>query len=218
MTKTILSIFIAFTFLACRQHNAIETSKFDRLSAFYKDTIFTEMFLFPDTSSNDSLYVFRGNQIDSVTFNILAESVTQGLPWTEGFYGIYSFKINNKYIGLLTRTPGEYSSSKISLWIYNTIKDSIVNNLQLANIYGDAGDFETINSYLYFNNQKTLKALTYRHYIYDHSVEEESDTIIEENRNYYLTKIGDNSIDTLSTDSSKLHRQFQNQLIRMIGY
>ncbi|TAE87319.1 MAG: hypothetical protein EAY81_04250 [Bacteroidetes bacterium] len=215
MTKTILIIFLSFTIVACLQNNAIETSKFNRLKAFYKDTTFADIFIFPDTGYTDSIYVFKGNQIDSATFNILTECVTQGLPWTEGFYGIYSFLINKQFAGLLTRTPGEYASTAISLWIYDIKNDSIVNNIQLADIFGDAGASETLTSYLFFDKQKILKALTYRHYSYDHSVEEESDTTVEEYWNYYLTKFDYTSVDTLSTDSLILHGQFRTQLERL---
>lgn len=148
----------------------------------------------------------------------MTEKVTRGLPWTEGFYGIYSFKLNEQFTGLLTRTPGEYSPTVISLWIYDIKKDSVVNTVQLADIIGDAGAAETINSYMFFDKENKLKALTYRHYSYDHSVENESDTTIEENHTFYLSKINFTSVDTLSTDSLKLHEQFHHQLKRLATY
>lgn len=218
MRTTILIIFISVTIVACRQNNAVEKTKFSRLSAFYKDTTFAEIFINPDYAYIDFIYFFRGNKIDSTTFNVLTEKTTHGLPWTEGFYGIYSFKINKQFVGLLTRTPGEYSSTVISLWIYDTKHDSIVNEIQLADNFGDAGASEIINSYLFFDKEKKLNALTYRHYSYDHSVEEETDTIVEEYWNYYLTKLNATSVDTLSTDSIKLHGQFKSQLEKMASY
>jgi len=218
MRKTILVILTSFIIVACRQNNDIEKTHFNRLSTFYQDTTFADIFIYPDSAYIDSIYFFRGNQIDSTTFNLLTENVTRGLPWTEGFYGIYSFKINEQYKGLLTRTPGEYSPTVISLWIYDIKKDSIVNNIQLANIFGDAGASETINSYLFFDKEQKLRALTYRHYYYDHSVEEASDTTFEENHNFYFTKINFTTVDTLSTDSLKLHEQFKQQLKKLASY
>jgi uncharacterized protein YcfL len=218
MRKTILLILTSFIIVACQQISNIDKTHYNRLSTFYKDTTFADILIYPDSAYNDSIYIFRGNQIDSTTFNLLTENVTRGLQWTEGFYGIYSFKINGQFKGLLTRTPGEYSPTDISLWIYDIKKDSIVNNIQLADIFGDAGASEIISSYLFFDKEQQLKALSYRHYYYDHRFEEASDTTFEENHNYYFTKINFTSIDTLSTDSLKLHEQFKQQLKKLVSY
>ena len=134
MKKTIFLILTIITLVSCKQTNNNENTNYSKLSKFYKDTTFVEMIIYPDTAYNDLLYFFKGNEIDSNTFSLLSDKVTNSLPWTEGFYGNYSFKINNQYIGLITRTPGEYSSTMISLWIYDIKNDSITNNIKLADV------------------------------------------------------------------------------------
>ncbi len=218
MKKTIFLILTIITLVSCKQTNNNENTNYSKLSKFYKDTTFVEMIIYPDTAYNDLLYFFKGNEIDSNTFSLLSDKVTNSLPWTEGFYGNYSFKINNQYIGLITRTPGEYSSTMISLWIYDIKNDSITNNIKLADVFGDAGAFETMNSYLFFDESNQLKAFTYSYFSYDHSVDEESDTTIEVSHNYFLTRIGFSSVDTISTDSIKLTEQFKSQIKKMACY
>jgi hypothetical protein len=220
MKKTIYTILTLLSVVACRQKNTTEQSSFNKLSVYYKDTTFADLFIYPDTAYIDSLFFFKGKQIDSITFNLLAENVTRGLPWTEGFYGIYSFKLNSQFVGLLTRTPGEYSTTALSLWIYDIAKDSIVNNIQLADIFGDAGDAQTTNSYIFFDKESTLNALTLIHYTHDHSLDdvEFPDSKVDESYSYYLTKINADKIDTLSKDSTALIKQYAKQLKRMAIY
>ncbi len=217
MKKTLIITTLLFSiFVSCKQESKVET-KFEKLSKFYNDTTFSELFVYPNKSNDDALFVFKGKQIDTTVFHLLTEKVTQGLPWTEGFYGIYSFNINSEHVGLITRTPGAYSPTKISLWIYDLKNDSITNNIELADIFGDAGTALRINSYLFLDKEKQLNALTYRFYSYDHSVEGEADMTIEKHNHYYLTKIKYLSVDTISTDSAMLNQEFK-QLIKMANY
>jgi hypothetical protein len=209
-------------FTSCKQTET-ETkdriNKYTELSKFYRDTTFSDIHIYPDTSSYENLsYFFRGNQIDSTTCKLLPATVTNSLPWTEGFHGILSFQINKDCIGLITRTPGMYASTAISLWIYDLTKDSITNNIQLADIFGDAGAAETINSSLFVDNQKQLKALIYRYYTYDHSIEDENDKTVEIKHSYYLVRINNVKTDTLEKDSIKLNQVYKDQLKKMASY
>lgn len=210
--------FVPLLIFACRRQNVFETSVLQRLSHYYKDTSFTELYIFPDTAYNEVNYLLRGNQIDSATMNYLSKRLTKGLPWTEGFYGVYSFKIDEQFIGLLTRVPSEYSSTSVDLWMFDLKKDSIFNNFQLADIFGDAGASTIKTSYLFYDNQGYLKSLSYEHDTYDHSVEDVSDTTVESYRSYYLIKFEKYRIDTLSLDSLVLNVQFKKQFEKLSSY
>lgn len=220
MSKAIITILTLFIFVSCKQNNCEEKTKFTRLAVFYKDTSFVEMFIYPDTKHIDSTYLFRDKQIDSITLSLFTEKISYGLHWIEGFYGIYSFKLDKQYTGLLTRTPGEYESSAVSLWIYDIKNDSIVNNVQLSNIYVDAGDTKTTNSYLFFDKGRELKVLTYIHYIHDHSLDdvEFPESKISESYSCFLTRINATKLDTLSTDLIMLKKKYGQQLKRMAKY
>jgi len=220
MRKIIITILILFIIVSCKQNNYNDKTKFSRLAVFYKDTSFVNMFIYPDTTHRDSTYLFGGKQIDSITINLFTEKVTYGLPWTEGFYGIYSFKFNKQYTGLLTRTPGEYSPTVVSLWIYDIKNDSIVNNIQLSNIYVDAGDIQTKNSYLFFEKGEELKVLTFIHNIHDHSLDdvEFSESKISESFSCSLTRVNATKLDTLSKDLAILKKKYGQQLKKMASY
>lgn len=202
--------------ISCRENDNVKNKS--NLLKQYKDTSFRELYVYPDTLDNCLNYFFKGLTLDSTTFNYLNENVTNSQPLTEGFYSIFSFKINENNIGLITRTPGTYSPTLISLWIYNLKKDSITNNVQLADIFGDAGSAQTINSFLYFDKQNQLNAVQYKYYSYDHSIEEQKDTAIETYRYYYLLKIGNNTVDTISTDSTSLNLHYKHQIEKMGSY
>ncbi|MES2543800.1 MAG: hypothetical protein V4548_02865 [Bacteroidota bacterium] len=221
MRKFVYISAIVFILISCNK-NKNQISKIEikenPLFKFYKDTTFSEIYVYPDTNYTKSKFLFSGKQIDSITLSKISKNIGNGIPWTEGFYGIYSFKINKKYTGLITRIPGIYDSSVISLWLYNNDNNSVVKNIQLADVVGDAGASEIINSYLFFEKDNKIRAFTYRHYSYDHSVEEESDTIIEENRDFYLIDINGNSIDTISKNTIKLKNKFKKQLLRLSRY
>jgi len=215
MKKISLVMIALFVLVACKQKNGQQesVSKFFQLSKFYKDTTFSDIYIYPNPKYID---FFGGNQIDSTTLSLSAEKVARNMLWTEGFFGIFSFKINEQYVGLITRVPGVYySPTGISLWVYDLKADSICNSIRLSDIFGDAGAAATTNSYLFFDNEKQLKALTFVYFLNDKSVENETDTTVEETYHYYLTKINSTSIDTISVDSLKLHEQFKEQLQKM---
>ncbi|MGK4567723.1 hypothetical protein [Flavobacterium sp. 3HN19-14] len=135
--------------------------------------------------------------------------------WTEGFYGIYSFKFDKNNTGLITRTPGEYDSSMISLWIYNDKSQTITRSMRLSNIFGDAGDFDVYNSWLFSEKDNGLKVLMYDYYSYDHSVEDENDTIVDITKEYLLLKVKAEVSDTLSKNPDELKKRFARQLEKM---
>jgi hypothetical protein len=216
MEKLAWGVFVLLA--GCGVQNNDRHLPLSKLLSVYQDTTFSQMYVYPDTAYIDSLYFFRGSLIDSATFRLLQNQKTVKLSGVDGFYGLYSFKMNEENIGLLTRVPSKYASTMVSLWIYDAVKDSIVNSIQLSDVVGDAGYVTTFSSYLFFDDQKQLNILTYEHFEYDHSIEDESDRTFEENHIYYLTRINAASADTLSTDSIKLNTQFQEQLRKMSVY
>lgn len=218
-----LAIFI-IVFNSCKQNeNETETTnqikKDTGLLKFYRDTSFSDIHVYPDTASNENLsYFFKGNKIDSTTFKLLSATATNSLTDSHDFYGVLSFKINKSCIGLITRTPGMYAPTDIRLWIYDLTKDSITNNVQLADVLGDAGTTETINSTIFITAQQQLKVLMYRYYTFDHSIDNENDKTVEVKHNYYLLNIDCAKIDTLETDSLKLNKEYKDEIKKMTRY
>ncbi|OYU96574.1 MAG: hypothetical protein CFE21_09330 [Bacteroidetes bacterium B1(2017)] len=173
--------------------------------------------MYPDTLYQDALYFFKGKEIDEKTFNLITDFVKHSQPQSDGFYGTYSFKINPSSIGLITRVPGNYDATAISLWVYDLKKDSITNSIPLSDLFGDAGDAQNNVSTLFFENNQ-LYALTYLHYSYDHMVEDIYDSTMDHSYQYSLTKINTFNIDTISTDSAFLTRKYTSFLKKMTSY
>lgn len=121
------------------------------------------------------------------------------------FYACYRIDLNKEISALIIRTPGEYSSSKIHLFLANTTLKKVTHSIQLAEDWGDAGDAFEQSSFLY-KTATTLELFQYNYSSYDHSVEDEKDTTLEEWQNVYHLKIQSNAIDTIANDSANLLR------------
>jgi len=67
-----------------------------------------------------------------VSYNPLAEEPS--------FFATKRFLINNYTLALLTRVPGEYWSSQVYLFLFDTQTYKIIKSLRVAEAWADAGD------------------------------------------------------------------------------
>jgi hypothetical protein len=172
----------------------------------YKDTAFNDLYVY--SNDNDSSDVYFGKYIDSNVFNLLNPIATQGYSFDYEFFAVYSFKIDDHHTGLITRTPGLYSSSIVSLWVLDNQNDTIQNNIELADAFGDAGYTDEKHSFLYFDENKKLKVLSHFQSSFDNSVENPIDTSIEVTNKYFLIEIHPTHNDTISNNPTQLKEQF----------
>lgn len=191
-------------------------SLYTRLSKFYKDTTFNGIYIYPDTTYVDSIFVFKGTPIDSSVLALLPYFAAKDLSWDDAFFGVYKFEIDSVYSGFITRVPGEYTSSDFSLWIFNRPKDELVASMDIAALFGDAGDCLISNSYLFLDQLKQIHVLNRLYTSYDHSVEDSADTRLDEQQTFLHTKWTDKGIDTLSNDSLALRKTYPVQMGNLI--
>jgi hypothetical protein len=181
------------------------------ISKYYRDTIFKKLIEYPaNNEMHKPNYYFYGNPFDSITVcKLFGEN-----QFIDNFYGIYRFKIDNKNYGFLTRTPSLYESSKVELWIYNLMQDTITNKIEVAEHLGDAGASEVIKSLLFFDKNKKLNILVYWKYEFDHKIggEDENDTIYEKYRNFYLINFNESKFDTLLKDTTEILKKFKPEI------
>lgn len=126
-----------------------------------------------------------------------------------GVFACYKFSIDQNRIGLITRTPSEYESSSIKLFIYDISSKQISLCAKLAEIFGDAGDAMTRESWIYFNTQKKPYSFIWQKESYDHSVNDRNDTVIEHWNYYYLLDLSKCPADTINSDSTYLTQKFK---------
>ena len=200
----ILSLILA----GCSSDTINETSiqkpkkDFSALLVKYRDISLDTLELHYYSEEGDKSKFF-GSYIDSTKTHLLPKELVSSEYYID-IFACYKFKIDNTKTGLITRTPSMYESASINLLIYDQYIDSITQNIQLATEWGDAGATFNQTSWLFFNSKKELCALTSEKYSYDHSIEDEKDTIVEYKTKYYFTNITTNTKDTVKTNYENL--------------
>jgi hypothetical protein len=213
-----IALFLGFTALTgCGNRQAEEAanrpanaSRFSALLAKCPTVqIDDTLAVYSTTEPEDESYAFRGVQIDSAEGMYLPSPIREGLA--SEMYGTFacgSFAVDGNHIGILLRTPALYSSNAIHLLLLDKAKDSITNVLELAQLFGDAGDFVEKKTWLYRNEAKQPAAFMWVVQTYDHSVEGGEDTTIERSDNYYLFDLTRPAKDTASTDAKEFFKTF----------
>jgi hypothetical protein len=85
-------------------------------------------------------FVFHGTKIDSTEIAVLPSKMRDVYRYDRDFYGCYKFSIDSVRIGLIIRTPSEYVTSSIKLFILDNSKNMILDSyVELAESIGDAG-------------------------------------------------------------------------------
>jgi hypothetical protein len=180
----------------------------------YKDIAFDSLDVYSGGMYNEN-FKYKGVLLDSMEVSFLP----QEWKWEPNYYACYKFKINDSLTGLITRVPSHYDASAIKLFFYDIRKDSIVKTINLADIFGDAGDAFQYSTCIYKQNNNDFLALTYNWSAYDHSVgDDPNDTIIENWYNYSLIDISKNLGDTITKDSSTIVNKYAKTIERLASY
>lgn len=158
-------------------------------------------------SPDESDSAFGGVAIDSLEGALFPSDVNRYDPTDyPNLFACYKFNIDKTQLGLIVRTPSEYTSSSIKLFIYNITSKKIGKYIELAESWGDAGDAVTKTSWL-IRDKNRLKALVWEQYSHDNQVEDLKDTTVERTNYYSLIAIS-KSLDTLTKDSAELLNRY----------
>jgi hypothetical protein len=176
----------------------------------YKDISFDTLHVFSSTELESNRYKFKGTQLDSADVLLFPKELAEQYVNDNGYFACYKFSIDSMRTGLITRTPSTYEPSSIKLLILDKRKDTIVDFIELAETFGDAGDVAEKISWLFKDNNKKYKAFMWVEESHDNSVDDEKDTTIQTWNYYYELDVSKSKVDTLSKDEKELLKKFEN--------
>jgi hypothetical protein len=183
-------------------------SKFKNLLKKYKEISFDTLKVFSSYELNSRQYKFKGIQLDSVDVSLFSKDLAERYINDNGYFACYKFSIDSNTIGLLTRTPSTYEPSSIKLLIFDKQKDTITNTIELAKVFGDAGDSAEKTTWLFKDKNQKYNSFIWITESHDNSVEDENDKTIERWDRYFLLNISESKIDTLKTTEKELLLRF----------
>lgn len=208
--KRTLFIGLLIIVTACKEHDQRHlhpVSRFGRLLAAYSDVTFDSLTVTSSEDPGAKKNPFRGKQLDSTCIRLLPGETAS--LYDSGFYACYKFRIDGSKMGLITRTPSEYISSSIKLFILDEKQDSIAGYLELAELIADAGDVMDKSSLLFKDGNGKIQCIIWQQESHDNSVYDPKDTATDVSDRYYLVSLSGHRIDTTSTDSAILAKRWR---------
>lgn len=191
-----------------QQADTQKESKFKILLVKYQEISFDTLQVFSSGELQNKQYRFKGTQLDSAEVSLFPPSLSEQYCYDHGFFACYKFSIDSIKTGLITRTPSTYEPSSIKLLLFDKQKDSITDYIELAETFGDAGDFAEKTSWLFRDEQKNYKNFMFYQRSYDNSVDDEKDTTVQTWNYYYLFDISKPKVDTISKNEQELISKF----------
>ena len=206
----ILILFFSCDQVTTNQHvsDKQKESKFNNLIAKYQDILFDTLKIFSAEDLESNKYKFKGTQLDSADVSLFPKTLSEQYFYDHGFFACFQFAIDSDRTALITRTPSTYEPSSIKLMIFDKQKDSITGFIELAETFGDAGDYAEKTSWIFKNESSKYKSLMWYQEGHDNSVDDENDTTIQTSNYYYLFDISKLKVDTISKDKEELTKNF----------
>ncbi|MGV3529814.1 MAG: hypothetical protein ACO1OO_13020 [Flavisolibacter sp.] len=186
---------------------APESSRFTQALGKFKPIQFDTLRVNSSYRLDKEDYPFKGVPLDSLEAALFPSEIASRVTKYDQMYACYRFPMGDGFAGLIARVPSTYESSSIQLFILDKAKDNIVNYFELAEIFGDAGDFAEKVSWLIWAENE-LRNFSWYYEAHDYSVEDEGDNRFEEFNNFSLVQINKGSVDTLAKDSAALIPSF----------
>lgn len=191
-----------------QQVNTPKESKFKTLLTKYKDISFDTLQVFSSGELESDQYKFKWIQLDSAEVSLFPKALSEQYYYDHGFFACYKFSIDSIRTALISRTPSTYEPSSIKLLLFDKLRDSITDYIELAETFGDAGDFAEKTSWLFKDEKKNYKNFMWYQENHDNSVDNEKDTTIQTWNYYYLFDFSKSKVDTISKNERELTRKF----------
>lgn len=203
-------LFIVLIYSACSESpvktegaEAVPVYTIDSFLAKFTEIEFDSLKVYTTDQVDADTSFYKGRALDSMDAPFIASlygdmAFESSREYLSQFYACYKFKIDDERMGLIVRCPSEYVSSFLEVF---ECKDGKVKHLiNLSELWGDAGDVYERCSYL-FRAGKGIGVYQYNISSYDHSVEDEKDSTVDEWYNHYTIRISEGKFDTLSRDT-----------------
>lgn len=187
---------------------------FKSLLSKYKNISFDTLQIFSSGDLESNQYRYKGTPLDSADVSLFPKALSEQYGYDHGFFACYQFTIDSIRTALITRTPSTYEPSSIKLLIFDKQRDSITDYMELAETFGDAGDYAEKISWLFKDENKKYKNFMWYQESHDNSVDDEKDTTVQTWDYYYLLDISKPTIDTISKNKQELSIKFGQLLKR----
>ncbi len=205
--KQLCCLFVIFSILICCSTNSSNDRdvkyKLTHLMTQCKDLKIDTFAVFSKFDPDSVGFQFIGTVIDSIDITFFPKNIREQYAKGNKSYTCYKFKIDSSTTGLIIRTPSEYVSSSIKLFILDNENESIKEFIELAESIGDAGDVLEKTSWLFFDKNKNLNLLIWEKQSHENSLDENS---------YHLVQVNDKLFDTLKMTNESLSKQFDKLL------
>lgn len=155
---------------------------------------------------------YVGVRLDSADITLFPEEIIySNVGEIPEVFAVYKFPIDSTRLALIARTPSEYESSSLKLFIFDSRKDTVTSYLRLADFFGDAGDVYVQRTWLFKElTGNKLMAFMWDQEGHDNSIENENDTTVQVFNSYYLLNLSGQTTDTVSKDVPMLEKKFKN--------
>lgn len=152
---------------------------------------------------------YKGAPLDSAAAALFPPEIAEKhFSDPPGLFAVYRFPLAPDVTGLLARTPDWYVPSSMKLFYWDHGADSITSYVELAQAWGDAGDFIRKDAWIFRAADSSLQALVWFYEEHDNSVEIPSDKTKTVRQSYTLLGLSGPRADTLSKDSAALASRF----------
>lgn len=210
MSKTILFFSVVILLLSCNREPEVQqagpipkASRLSMLDSLFRDIVIEDTFFIYSTWGDEkNPNPFQGFPMDSIHVTLLPYAEQMSYSRFRDFGACYKFPLDDSHLALIARVAGEYESTAIDLFVFDVKKDSVVQTIRLADVFGDAGESMWYSSCIFRDQNHALKLATHWHSEYSHSVENENDTTVERRNHFYLFDLDKQVGDVLSEDSA----------------
>lgn len=224
MKVSVLLVISLIALQACSESEAEKTAevpKTSRLSivdSLFRDLIIEDTFYVYSSWGGQENHPFKGVPMDSAQVASLTYDLKMSYTYFKDVGACYKFPLDASRFALIARVPGEYESTAIRLFIFDVEKDSVVQTLSLADVFGDAGESMSYSSCVFREKDHGLKVATQWHSEYSHSVDNENDTTVERWNRFWILDLGKHTGDTLLKDSATIVNTYPQIIKRLSHY
>ncbi len=183
----LLSVII---FGSCADHKpVVKESKFAVLVAQYKEINIDTFRVYSTSEILSDTFKFKGTLIDTIIVKQFPKQLLYNFQFDKEYYACFKFFIDSNRTGLITRTPGEYTSSSIKLLVFDTQKDSIVNFSELADNWNDAESDMIKTSWLFRNLDNQINNFIWQRDNFVEDTDDPNKNKLTTTDKFYLTNV-----------------------------
>lgn len=188
-------------------------SNYSKIDKLFKEISFDSFYVQSSFGFEKSNFKFHGKKMDSLQIEALPHDIRRSYQYNKDIAACYKFSMNEKEVGLIVRCGGEYSSTAIKLFVFDLGQDSVTASVNLADVFGDAGEFMSYQSCIFKDETEDLQILTYRHSSY-HEIDDTVEFVTE---SYSLLNDSTHWNKPVSTDSMLIVTAYPEMINKLSG-